>query len=125
MTPIEILALIFAIAVLLKLIIVALSSKSWLGIVKPIYSNPVLLIVIELILSAVILYYLLQTLGIIQIMACVLLGALLTGLSFAAFSKEFLPFALKMLKGNIISKAWLPILIWLALSIWVLIELFA
>ncbi len=123
-TSVEIVALIFAIVVLLKLFIVLVSRESWISFVKGIYKNPFLLVLVELILTVFVFYYLLQELTIIQIMACVLLGALLTGMSLASYSKEFIPAATKMLKTNILKRAWLLIILWLVLTVWVLVELF-
>lgn len=123
-TSIEILALIFAVAVIIKLVIVSLSPKGWKGFVKSLYGNPTLLAVFELILAGIVFYYLIQELSLVQIFACLVLGALLTGMTFAVYGKELMPVFQKMLNGNILKKAWLPILVWLALAIWVLKEIF-
>ena len=98
--------------------------KSWEGFAKWMYKKPALLFVVELILGLIVFYYLLQTLSIVTIMACVLLGALLTGMSFAFFAKDVSPMIGKIMKGNILKKAWFIMLVWLALAIWVLIALF-
>jgi len=124
MNAVENLALIFAIVVILKMAIILISRKSWEGFAKKIYSKPALLFVVELVLSVIIFYYLLQTLSIVTIMACVLLGAMLTGMSFAFFSKEFSPIIGKIMKANVLKKAWFLLLIWLALAVWVLVALF-
>ena len=104
MNAVEILALIFAIAVILKMIMVLISRKSWEGFAKWMYKKPALLFVVELILGLIVFYYLLQTLSIVTIMACVLLGALLTGMSFAFFAKDVSPMIGKIMKGNILKK---------------------
>lgn len=117
--------LVFAIGVLIKLLICAFNPKGWLKFAKSIYKSPSVLFVVELILAAILLYYLLMELTIIQIFATISLGALLTGMTFAIYNKEAMDFAGKFLKGkSLLKRAWLPILIWLALAIWVLIELF-
>ncbi|MBU1129006.1 MAG: hypothetical protein KJ949_00040 [Nanoarchaeota archaeon] len=124
MNAVEILALIFAIAVILKMAVILISRKSFGKFAKSIYSKPALLFVIELVLGVIVFYYLLQTLSIVTIMACVLLGALLTGMSFAFFTKELSPMISKIMKANVLKKIWFLMLIWLALAIWVLIALF-
>ena len=117
--------LVFAIGVIVKLFIVSFNAKGWLKFAKSLYKNPAILIIVEVILAAVLFYYLLGRISIIYIIAGVLLGALLTGLTFAIYAKESIGWAGKFLKSkSLLKRAWLPVLIWLALAIWVLIELF-
>jgi len=81
--------------------------------------------IVELILAAILFYYLLIELTIVQIFAAILVGAFLTGMTFAIYHKEAMDFGSKLLKGKtLLKRAWLPILIWLALTIWTLAELF-
>jgi hypothetical protein len=122
---IEWFVLVFVILAIIKILICSFDPKAWLKFVKGLYKNPVVLFIVELILAAVLFYYLLMELSVVYIMAVIVLGALLTGMSFAVYSKETIAWGGKILKGKtILNKAWLPILIWLALSIWVLVELF-
>ncbi len=123
-TTIEIIALIFVILGLLKIIIVFFSAKSWMNFAKGIYKNPVLLFIVELVLAAIVFYYLLQSFTIVQIMACVVFGALLTGLTFAVYAKELMPAFTKVFKAGIVKKAWLPLIIWVILLIWTLTAIF-
>ena len=124
MDAIAIAALILVIFALIKLLIVSFNAKAWLKVVKFIYSNAVVTFVIELILAVILFYYLLQSgLTIVPIMAVVALGALLTGMTMAAYGKETISWGEKILKGNVIwKKGWLPLLIWLALIIWAIIR---
>lgn len=121
---VEIIALIFAVLVIVKLLVVSFSPKSWLALAKSLYKTPMVLFIVELILAAVVFYYLLIELTVVQIFAAVTLGALLTGMSFAIYGKETIAWGTKLLDSNTPKKIWLPILIWLALAVWVLIELF-
>ncbi|GAJ19624.1 unnamed protein product [marine sediment metagenome] len=123
-TSAEILALIVAILIVIKLAILSINSKLWWKIVKPLYSKGLVLFLVELVLAGVVFWYLLKELTIVQIMACILLGALLTGMSFAIWAKEASSWIQKLLKANVLKKAWLVFLIWLALAVWVLLELF-
>ena len=117
--------LVFSIIVVVKLVTVIFSPKTWFNIVKPLYKSHIVLFVVELILAAILFYYLLMNLTIIQIFGAIVLGALLTGMTFAVYGKETLDWAKKLLREKtLIKKAWLPILIWLVLVIWVLVELF-
>ena len=109
---------------LVKFLILAFNAKTWMKVVKFLYGNYVVLFIVELVLAVVLFYYLLQQFTIVQIMAVLALGALLTGMTFAVYAKETISWAEKILRGNILKKAWLPTLIWLALIIWTLVELF-
>jgi len=128
MTPIEIMALIIAVIAGIKILVLLVKPRAWFdNIVKPIYSKPALTSVIALILAGFVLKYLLNSgLTIIQIFAVMLFFALIMALSFAAYSKEMLEWAEKMLEDKaIIKRAWLAILVWIVLVIWVLYSLFA
>ena len=96
MNSLEIIALVFVIAGLIKLIILLINPKSWMGFVKKLYSCPNVLLIAELILAGIVLYYLLQQLTIVKIIGGVVLGALLTGMTFAAYGKELLPVFIKL-----------------------------
>jgi len=117
---------IFSVLVLVKLLFVLFKPKGWMDVSKQLYNSPAILALIELILAAIVFYYLLMELTIVQIMAGVVLGALLTGLSFASYGKEALAFGTKIMKDkNMWKKAWLPAVIWLVLAVWALYALFA
>jgi amino acid transporter len=119
--------LIFALGILVKLLCVLIKPKAWLGVVKKIYMSPVVLIIIELILAGIVFYYLNQAgITIVQIAAIGAFVALLMGISLAAYLKDAMNVAEKLLKDKaILKKTWLAIIIWLALAIWVLYALFA
>lgn len=122
---IEWFVLVFVILAIIKILICSFNPKAWLKFAKSLYKNGPVLFIVELILAAILFYYLFMELSIIYIMAVIILGALLTGMSFAIYNKETIAWGSKILKGKtILNKAWLPLLIWLALSIWALIELF-
>ena len=122
---IEIIALVFVLAGLVKIFIILVKRNSWASFVKSIYSKPNVLMLVELVLAGIVLYYLSQSgLTIVQIMACVVLGALLTGMTFAAYGKELISPMIKLLKTNAWKKAWIPILVWIILMVWTLGKLF-
>jgi hypothetical protein len=123
MTPVEIIALVLIALAAIKLLLL---PKIWMKyVVRPLYSKAGILFIVELALAGVVLYYLLQSgLNIVQILAAVAFGALLTGMSFAWFGKETLAWARTVLKKGIWKKAWLLILIWVALLVWGALVLF-
>ncbi|MFH1585646.1 MAG: hypothetical protein ABIB79_02680 [archaeon] len=124
-SEVEIIAIIFAIGIIVKVLFVFQKKKSYIEWVKKMYKNPTLLVVIELAVAALVFYYLQMQMTIIQIFACLILGALLTGMTFAVYAKQLAPNMLSILKKrDAMKKAWLPILIWLVLAVWALKEVF-
>jgi len=123
MIPIEIIALVL---IILSLIKIALLPKIWMKyVIKPLYSKARILFMGELVLALIVLYYLLQSgLTIVQILAVTAFTALIMGMTFAWFGKETLMWAGTVLKKGVWKKAWLPILIWVALITWGALELF-
>ncbi|OGJ12649.1 hypothetical protein A3K82_02155 [Candidatus Pacearchaeota archaeon RBG_19FT_COMBO_34_9] len=122
MTPIEIIVLILISFSVIKILTI---PNIWMKyVIRPLYSKPKILFLVELILAGIVLFFLLQSLTIVQILAVVAFGALLTGMTFAWYGKETISWAEKLLKKGIWKKAWLPILIWLALIVWGALVLF-
>ncbi len=121
---VEIIALILAIVIIIKLLIVLFSPRSWFNFSKGLYKSPAVLFVVELILAVIVFYFLLQSFTIVEIMAVVAFGTLLTGMGFALYAKEIMGLASKMLGKTTLKRMWFPILIWLALAVWTLVALF-
>ena len=117
----QITVLILAVVVVIKFLVLAIKPKSWFNLAKSIYGNPLIAGLVEVILGAVLLYYLLMQLTIVQIMAAVALGALLTALSFTIFGKDLIPWMAKIIKDKKLlwsPRAWFVWLIWLVLIGW-------
>lgn len=127
MTPIEILATIFAILVLVKLLIVAINPKVWMKVAEAILSNYTLTTAVYLILAVIVGYYIFANLNIVQVAAAMLLTSVLMGLTLVAYSKTMLKVAKEILgtRSDMFRKAWLAILIWVAIAVWVLYTVFA
>ncbi len=121
---VEIIALIVSILIIVKLLIISFSPRSWMKFAKGFYKSSMGLFVVELILAVIVFYFLLQSFTIVEIMAVITLGALLTGMTFALYANEMRGLINKMLAGSVLRKLWLPILIWLALAVWTLVALF-
>ncbi len=126
MTPIQIMALIVAVLGAIKLIVIVIDPKIWLKkVVKPIYANTMLASLIGLIIAGVSLYYLKQTMTIVDIFAVMLFFFGLMLMSFAVMSKEMVALADKVLRKDGLMRFWLPMLVWILLLIWVFYALFA
>jgi len=125
MTPIEIIALIFIIIAIVKLLTVLTKPKSWINVTKKVWFNPLLMAIVSLILAAIVLYYLLQSgMTIIQILAVAAFIGLVAAIGIAPFVKDIVKVMEKLLKQGIMKKAWLSIIIWIILVLWGLKELF-
>tara|TARA_Y100000310_G_C20520068_1_gene733193 strand:- start:471 stop:857 length:387 start_codon:yes stop_codon:yes gene_type:complete len=121
---IEIFAFFIVVLVLIKLLVIMKNPMTWLNkVAKPIYTSPNTTWV-GLVLAAVSLYYLLQTISIVQIFAVFFFFCALMIVGIAPWGKDMMAFATKIFKQKgILKKAWLSTLIWLVLIFWVLYEL--
>jgi hypothetical protein len=124
MTPIEIIALIFAIAILLKLVLFFWVFKPAMvkNIVEKMFKKTILLTVCFLILAAVLLGLLLQELNIFQIVTASLFGMLVFGLTLVMYPKSYMKLVDDVIEHK--KKAWLPWLVFVLLAVWVLIATF-
>ncbi|NQU78590.1 hypothetical protein HQ545_02375 [Candidatus Woesearchaeota archaeon] len=126
MSPIEIMALLLALFVAVKIITLLVRPKEWMKIPGCVSSHPRLTMVVALVLAFVALYFLLAELTIVQVFAAMLFALLLILSAVSAYPKEMDALAQKMLKEkHILRQAWLPTIMWIALLIWVLYALFA
>jgi hypothetical protein len=123
-TAIEWIALVLAVLVLVKIIVILVSKKSWLPVTKKVYGSPGIWGFVFLILAAIVFWFLIQELSIVQIVAVGALISLLMGVGIMGYSKDVLPFIDKVLKKSFNGWTWLSIIIWIVLSLWVLWELF-
>ncbi|MBW2999020.1 hypothetical protein KY321_05770 [Candidatus Woesearchaeota archaeon] len=125
MTPIEIMALVVVVLGLFKLIVMGINPGSWIHGVESLLKRPKTATIISLVLGAVVLNYLLMEITIVQVFASIMFVIILGLIGLATFSKEFLDFARKISKEeDLMKRAWLITIIWLALMLWVLYTLF-
>ena len=86
MTPIEIIALIFIVISIIKLITIAVSPKTWYGSSNPLVKlawNRVSATVFSVVIGGVVLYYLLAEITVVQLFVAVMFGFLLMILTVA------------------------------------------
>ena len=126
MTPVEIMAFIVAALIGIKLLVIMINTKNWMPVVKAVYGNPAITQLVALVLGGISLWYLLQEMTIVQIFAVMFFFMMLMLVGFAAFSKDLMGLANKLLKEpNVLKRSWLATTIWVVLVIWVLWALFA
>jgi hypothetical protein len=126
MTPIETIAAIVAVLVIIKFVVILINPSTWINRVSlPLLRMRAVGVIVSLILAFVVLRYLLVELTIVQIfasMAFMFLIAMAGMMSLPQKIKGLLS-DLKLDK-KVTKKIWYMIVIWLILALWVLKELF-
>lgn len=125
-TSVEIIALVVILASAIKMVMLLVNPKAWINFAKSLYKKPNFAKVVAFILAAVVLYYLLDAgITIIQILAVTAFLALLLIFGLA----NEIPYILKryetaVKKGKMWKDHWFYALVWIALLIWGIKELF-
>jgi len=123
-TPLETIALVLIVIILVKLIIVIVNRNAWLKFTHKIYNKPIPTTILLAALGILVLYYLVQELSIVQIMAVLAFSSLIFALGFLQYPKEMHKLSTKLLKKKFSPGIIVYILIWLALIAWAAIEIF-
>jgi hypothetical protein len=124
MTPIEWFALIVVVLMFVKGIVVLINPKAWIRFAKGLWKTPWLTGLISFVLAAVVLFYLLLELTIVEVFAVMLFVMLLGAVGVATYMKEFMSLADKISKRKVLSRSWFYWVIWLVLALWVVWVLF-
>ncbi len=119
MMAIEVLATMFAVLVLLKLAFIRTNPKVWMNFARSMLRNSSVATLIYFVLAIVVGYFVLTSMTIVQVGAVMLFTSLLMGVGMAPYSQVILKLGEEMLSAGF-GKAWLSMLIWAAISIWVL-----
>jgi len=123
MTPVEILAFVFSLVILVKLLMIFIYPEFSLKMAKSAAKNKLFTTILYLVLAAIIGYYLFQSFTIVQIAAIMLFTSLLVGITILPYMEHSIKIK-EGLRGNI-KKSWLAILIWFVFAILVLIAVFS
>ncbi|MCK5178520.1 MAG: hypothetical protein KAR32_03245 [Candidatus Omnitrophica bacterium] len=125
MTPVKIIALVFIVFALVKLLVICIDPASWKSVIKTIYTKPIYTTVFSLIAALVILKFFLQEMTIVQVFASMTFMMALMMAQFAVLGKEIIELSERFFSDrSIMKKLWLPISIWIALIAWALYEIF-
>ncbi len=128
MTALEIIATIFALFVLVKMVVVLIDPQIWMKKVdEPLLGNPRLATTVYGVLAIVVGYYVLTRLYIVDVAAVMLFTALVMGVGMMPYSKALLKIAEEMsaTRSDLLRNAWLPIVIWTVIALWVLTSVLA
>jgi hypothetical protein len=125
LTTVGIIALVLLVLAMIKMLVLLISPKFYLGYVKKIFKNKVVFQIGCLVLAAIVLFFLLKELTIIQIFASAAFVSLLVGIGVSDFGERIVSVYRKHLRNKTLWKSyWLYIVLWLALMVWVFLELF-
>jgi hypothetical protein len=124
MTPIEIIALIFAIVVLIKMLMLFVAADKWMDFAEKLAEKKNLMKIIYILLAALVGYYVLSAVNIVTAFAVIVFGSLLYGISLMPHMDHFVKLHQRMKPGQMLKTHWLSFVIWIALSVYVLYTLF-
>jgi len=127
MAALETIVLILAAITTIKISILLIKPKVWMNFDKWIIGGNWFTGVIFLLLAALIFYYLIQELTIVQILAVTFFASMLIGVSYAIVGKEMIKVYEKHMKtkGLWSNGMWFYTLLWLVLIAWGVIEILA
>lgn len=127
MTAIEIIALVLVVLGVVKTLIILKSPQAWYyGPFAKFWAKPSFGFATSIILGAIVLYYLLMELTIVQIVAGMTFGWLFLILVLTPYLKRLIDTLMEDRPTGMqfIGKHWFAFLLWAVLSVWVLIEIF-
>ncbi|MBW2980266.1 hypothetical protein KY360_02520 [Candidatus Woesearchaeota archaeon] len=123
MTVSEIIAVIFAVIILVKIVVLmAVKPKKIIKFADKMIAKPVYNSIAFLVIIAVLGWLLLKELSIVQIMAASLFGIFVYALALVQYPKQLDRVYKVILKNQ--KKMWLSWLVWLVLAVWVLKTVF-
>lgn len=125
----EIIALVFIVITLIKLLVISFNPKAWYGPANPLmklFANQTLSSIFSLFLGGLVLMYLLTKLNIVGVFAVLVFAFLLLMLTLSPYINQMVEMIImdsETGKG-FFRKNWLSILVWLILIFWVLWDIF-
>jgi len=120
----RILAGIFAVVVLLKLIILAINPHLWAGAVQALQGHQALATLIYLVLIAITGYYVFSTLDLLDIAVAMFFISMLIALSIIPYAGAMLKLPEEIISIGV-GQAWLSVVLWGALAVAVLYKIFS
>jgi hypothetical protein len=128
MTALEMIATIFALLILVKIVVVLVNPQLWLKkVAEPLLTNPPLARSVYGVLALVVGYYVFRSLDITEVAAVMAFTALVVGLGMLPYAKGLLKVAeeISATRSNLLRNAWLPIVTWVVIALWVLAAVLA
>ena len=117
-TPVEVIAGIVVLLVIVKLVVVLVSKRTWYyNVALPIYKNAMIAGFVYAVLASVVFYYLTLELTIVQIMAVMGFAGLMFGMAFLLYARDLIPTITKSIKEPLSAWRVIYILVWILLSV--------
>ncbi len=124
LTSIELIALVFSIFGLIKLIAIIINKEIWYqGVAKPVYNNNNISTVILTIIGVVVFYFIILEFTITQVLAIMAFSSLLIGIGFLQYSKEVISLINNIYRKKMGLMLKIYTLIWLIIILWALYEI--
>lgn len=123
MSTIELFAVIFAVLVLVKIVVISINMKAWDDFWDPVFKHPALMSALALVLLAYTGWHVLQELTVVEVGAVFLPLMFLVWLSVFPYTKIMRHWT-KEAERYGIGKAWFPIMIWVGFAGWILHAVF-
>lgn len=124
MGPIETMATIFAVAIVLKMVILMTKPKLLFNLQDRLVKGTKVAMIVYLALAVWVGYYIFQYFSVVEVAAVMLFTSLLFGIAFIPHLKPFLKMRKEFAGRQLLSKNWLTLAIWIGLAVWVLYYLF-
>jgi hypothetical protein len=127
MTAIEILAVIFAALVLVKLLFVTVNPKLWMKGAGSIGNAYIFSTLAYVLLAVIVGYIIFKSLSIVQVAAVMLFTTVLIGLTMVPYLDKLLALGEEIVgtRTGMFRKSWLAIVIWIGIAVWTLYTVFA
>jgi len=124
MNTLEILAVILAVIVLVKIgVVMVVGPRKWIGFAGPVYKYTKIAMVVVAVLALWMGYYIFRTFTVVEVGAVAFFVVLVMWLNFLAYPAMIGKMKEAALERNVRS-AWLSIIIWVAFSVWILWAVF-
>jgi hypothetical protein len=125
MTAIEILATIFSVLILVKLITYIIAPRPVMNFAEKLLKKKLWVSIIYFTLAIIVGYYVLCSLSIVQVAAVMLFTSMLIGLSLIPYTDLWSEIVDRMAltsRAEMFKKNWLILLIWVMIAVWTLFE---
>ena len=124
MDSLEVLAVIFAVMVLVKFAALLVSPVSWMNTAGAMLQYPRACTWVYAVLAAVVGYYVFTRMDIVEVVSAMLLTSLLMGVALGPYSRTILRLG-KEIAGEGFGRLWPSMAIWVVIAVWALYAVLA
>lgn len=124
MDALEVLAFVFSVVVLVKFAGLLISPASWMNTAGAMLNHPRACTWIYALLAAVVGYFVLTRMDIVEVVSAMLLTSLLMGVALGPYSRTILRFGKEMAAEGF-SRLWPVMVIWAVIAVWALYAVLA